>query len=124
MRTILATAMLALAITTAGADDGVFWYRQGANNIEFERTKTACQSRQLEAAIAPPLAWFAIFELCMRAKRLGANSKNSLCPADFKASRYALAAECCCGCVADRHWRSMHSFAVNWWPAPQDRGGA
>jgi hypothetical protein len=67
MRAILCGAMLALATTTAGAEDGVFWYKQGANNVEFERTKAVCQSSQLEAAIAPVLAWFPIFELCMRA---------------------------------------------------------
>jgi hypothetical protein len=66
MRGIICAAMLAVAITTAEAEDGVYWYRQGANNVEFERTKAACQSRQLEAAIAPPLAWFPIFDLCMR----------------------------------------------------------
>lgn len=85
MRTILlATAMLALAITTAGAEDGVFWYRQGANNIEFERTKAACQSRQLEAAIAPPLAWFPIFELCMRANGWGQIPKTRSAPPTSK----------------------------------------
>jgi hypothetical protein len=59
--------MLAVAIMTAEAGDGVFWYRQGANKVEFERTKAECQSRQLEAAIAPPLAWLPIFDLCVRA---------------------------------------------------------
>ena len=67
MRAILCGAMLALATATAGAGDGAHWYKQGANNVEFERTKATCQSSQLEAAIAPVLAWFPIFDLCMRA---------------------------------------------------------
>jgi hypothetical protein len=65
MQAILCGAMLALATTTAGAE--VFWYKQGANNVEFERTRAACQSRQLEAANAPVLAWFPIFDWCMGA---------------------------------------------------------
>ena len=68
MRAIICSALMALAIVTnAEADDMVFWSKLGANNVELERTKAACQSSQLEAAIAPPLAWFPIFELCMRA---------------------------------------------------------
>jgi hypothetical protein len=67
MRAILCGAMLALATTAAGAENGVLWYKQGASNVELERAKAACQSSQLEAAIAPVLAWFPIFELCMRA---------------------------------------------------------
>ena len=68
MRAIICSALMALAIiTTAAADDMVFWSKQGANNIELERTKVSCESSQLEAAIATPLAWFPIFELCMRA---------------------------------------------------------
>jgi hypothetical protein len=68
MRAIICSALMALAIiTTAEADDMVIWSKRGANNVELERTKASCESTQLEAAIAPPLAWFPIFELCMRA---------------------------------------------------------
>ncbi len=68
MRAIVLSALLALAsITTAEADDMVLWFKQGANKIELERAKASCESSELEAAIAPPLAWFPIFELCMRA---------------------------------------------------------
>jgi hypothetical protein len=66
MKAIICSALMALAIiTTAEADDMVIWSKRGANNIELERTKASCKSSQLEAAIAPPLAWFPIFELCM-----------------------------------------------------------
>jgi hypothetical protein len=68
MKAIIFSALMVLAsITTVEADDMVLWSKQGANKIELERTKASCESSQLEAAIAPPLAWFPIFELCMRA---------------------------------------------------------
>jgi hypothetical protein len=68
MRAIICSALMALVIvTTAEADDMAIWSKQGANNVELERTKAQCESSQLEAAIAPPLAWFPIFELCMHA---------------------------------------------------------
>jgi hypothetical protein len=67
MRAILCATLLALTITTAKADDVVFWYKQGANNIELEHTKAACEQSQLEIAIAPALAWFPVFDLCMHA---------------------------------------------------------
>lgn len=68
MRAIICSALMGLAIiTTAEADAMVLWTKQGANNVELQRTKASCESSQLEAAIAPPLAWLPIFEVCMRA---------------------------------------------------------
>jgi hypothetical protein len=46
-------ALLALTITTAEADDVVFWYKQGASNVELEHAKAVCEQSQLEIAIAP-----------------------------------------------------------------------
>jgi hypothetical protein len=35
MRAILCSALMTLAITTAGAEDVAFWHKQGANIVEF-----------------------------------------------------------------------------------------